>query len=54
MVDVKEAFRFRHPLSILIAGPSGSGKTVFTSDLILDNKALWPDSPDVVHYCYGA
>lgn len=53
MVDVKEAFRFRHPSSILIAGPSGSGKTVFTSDLILDNKALWPDTPDVVHYCYG-
>lgn len=53
MVDVKEAFRFRHPSSILIAGPSGSGKTVFTSDLILDNKALWPNTPDVVHYCYG-
>ena len=46
-------FSFKHPSSILICRPSGSGKTVFTADLLLRNKQLWPDTPNVVHYCYG-
>ena len=53
MAKVMEPFKFRHPSSIIIAGPSGSGKTVFTTKLILENHNLWPDTPKVVHYCYG-
>lgn len=53
MAKVMEAFKFRHPSNIMIAGPSGSGKTVFTTKLILQNHNLWPDTPRVVHYCYG-
>ena len=53
MDKVTEAFKFRHPSNIMIAGPSGSGKTVFTTKLILENQNLWPDTPCVVHYCYG-
>lgn len=52
-LNTKPSFSFKHPSSILICGPSGSGKTVFTTDLILHNKQLWPDTPNVVHYCYG-
>ena len=54
MAKVTEAFKFRHPSNIMIAGPSGCGKTVFTTKLILRNQNLWPDTPKVVHYCYGA
>ena len=54
MVEVSKAFHFHHPSSIMIAGPSGCGKTVFTTRLILENKTLWPDTPPVIHYCYGA
>ena len=50
---MRQAFRFRHPSSILIAGPSGSGKTVFTSQLILHNRDLWSETPPIVYYCYG-
>ena len=53
MAEVTNAFQFKHPSSILIAGPSGSGKTVFTTDLILNHRHLWPDTPPVVHYCHG-
>ena len=53
MAKVMAPFKFRHPSSIIIAGPSGSGKTVFTTKLILENQNLWPDTPPVVHYCYG-
>lgn len=52
-LETKSAFAFKHPSSILIAGPSGSGKTVFTTELILRNKQLWPDTPRNVHYCHG-
>ena len=48
-----EAFKFKHPSSILIAGPSGCGKTVFTTELLLNNRDLWSNTPQVVHYCHG-
>lgn len=53
MAQEIEPFKFRHPSSIIVAGPSGSGKTVFTSELIRNNRDLWPDTPPIVHYCYG-
>lgn len=53
MAEVVPTFKFRHPSSILVAGPSGCGKTVFTTDLILNNPHLLPDTPRVIHYCHG-
>ena len=46
-------FSFHHPSSILVAGPSGCGKTVFTTNLLLENGDLFPNTPGNVHYCYG-
>lgn len=52
-MTLEQAFAFHHPSSILIAGPSGCGKTVFTTNLLLENSDLFPNTPANVHYCYG-
>ena len=52
MVDVKARFDSDILRVFSLRGLRAVVK-LFTSDLILDNKALWPDTPDVVHYYYG-
>ena len=52
-MEVRNAFRFHTPSSILVVGPSGCGKTNFTSKLLTENQHLFKEKPKQIHYCYS-
>ena len=53
-MELRKAFRFHTPASLMVTGPSGCGKTVFTTKLLLNNSDLFAQSPKSIHYCYGS
>ena len=53
-MELRKAFRFHTPSSMLVVGPSGCGKTVFTTKLLLNNQDLFAEPPKAIHFCYGS